>query len=106
MVETEQEEVIYVLGLWELPFGERGIYGVYTDASKLLEGYQKIMEGDVRCWPFTDYIREPVIYRFPANEFLGEMKEWNDNKVLVEEMEYEISIEEVQEEIELRKQEG
>lgn len=91
---------VYVLGLWEC-FGERSICGVYTGKLQLLEGYQRIMEGDVRYYPFSDSPRELVIYRFCANEFLGEMPEWNDNKLFVDETKYEISIQELREKVEI-----
>lgn len=97
-VETEQEKEIYVFGLWEC-FGEWSICGVYTSKLKLIEDYRRIMTGNVRCHPFSDDPREPVIYRFHANEFIGEMPEWNDNKLFMEET--EISIQEVQEKVEI-----
>ena len=96
-METEQEKEVYVLGLWEC-FGEMSICGVYTSKLKLIEGYQRIMDGNVRCSPFSDYPREPVIYRFQANEFIGELPEWNDGKLYMDETKYEISIQEVREE--------
>lgn len=93
---TEQENGIYVLGLWHC-FGEWSICGVYTSKLKLMEGYQKLMEGNVRCSPFSDSPREPIIYRFPADEFVGEAPEWNDGKLYTDELKYEINIEELKE---------
>ncbi|MCM1039441.1 MAG: hypothetical protein NC434_08960 [Ruminococcus sp.] len=95
---------VYVLGLWEC-FGERTICGVYTSKKKLLEDYQKVMEGDVRCWPHTDDLREPAIYRFYENEFIGETPEWNDDKLYIADHEHEISIQELQKEMETDKTE-
>ena len=90
----EQENEVYVLGLWTC-FGEMSICGVYTSRLKLMEGYERIMDGNVRCFLFTDSPREPVIYRFHANEFIGELPEWNDGKLFMDESKYEISIQEV-----------
>lgn len=99
-MESEQKKEVYVLGLWEY-FGEMSICGVYTSKLKLIEGYQRVMDGDVRCHAFTDSCRDPVIYRFYANEFIGELPEWNDGKLFMDETEYEISIQEVQEKVEI-----
>ncbi len=100
IVEAEQEKEVYVLGLWEC-FGEMSICGAYTSKLKLIEGYQRIMDGNVRCKPFTDSPRKPVIYRYHANEFLGELPEWNDGKLFVDETEHEIGIQEVREKVEI-----
>lgn len=89
---------VYVLGLWEC-FGEWSICGVYTSKEKLLEAYQKVMEGNVRCWPYSDDPRKPTIYRFYENEFIGETPEWNDDKLYIADHEYEISIQELQGEV-------
>lgn len=94
VMEAEQEREVYVLGLWEC-FGERSICGVYTNKLKLLEGYQKIMDGNVRCHPFSDSPREVFIYKFHENEFIGELPEWNDGKLFIDDTEHEISIQEV-----------
>ena len=98
-MKTKQEQEVYVLCLRE-SFEEMSICGVYTSRLKLIEGYQKIMDGNVRCHPFSDSLaspREPVIYRFHANEFIGELPEWNDGKLYMDETKYEISIQEVRE---------
>lgn len=94
-VGTEQKNEIYVLGL-EHCFGEWSIFGVYTSKLKLIEGYRRIMDGNVRCHPFSDSPRKPVIYRFPADEFVGETPEWNDGKLYTDDLEYEISIGELE----------
>lgn len=52
-VKMEQEKEIYVLGLRE-GFGEMSICGVYTSKLKLIEGYRRIMDGNVRYHPFSD----------------------------------------------------
>lgn len=100
IMETRQEKEIYVLGLWEC-FGEKSICGVYTNKIKLIEGYQRIVDGNVRCRPFSDSPRKPFIYRFHANEFMGELPEWNDGKLWMDEAKFEISIREVQEKVEI-----
>ena len=92
---TEQAKEIYVLGLWHY-FGEWSVCGVYTSKFKLIEGYRRIMDGNVRCHPFSDSPRKPVIYRFPADKFIGETPEWNDGKLYINDLEYEISIEELE----------
>ena len=51
-----------------------------------------MMEGNARCHPFSGEPRKPVIYRFHANEFIGEMPEWNDSKSYLADNEYKISI--------------
>lgn len=99
-METERGKEIYVLGLWEC-FGEKSICGVYTSKLKLMEGYRRIMDGKVRFHLFSDSHRKPVIYRFYANEFIGELPKWNDGKLFMDETEYEISIQEVQEKVEI-----
>ena len=95
MTETKQEKEVYVLGLWEC-FGERSICGVYTSKVKLLKDYHRMMEGKEVCYPFSDQPREPVIYRFRANEFIGGTPEWNDGKLYLPDDEYEISIQELE----------
>lgn len=95
----EQEKEVYVLGLRE-GFGEMSICGVYTSKVKLIEGYRRIMDGNVRYHLFSDSSlsdspREPLIYRFHANEFMGELPEWNDGKLYIDETKYEIGIQEV-----------
>ena len=97
-MEVEREKEVYVLGLWEC-FGEMLICGIYTSKLKLMEGYQKIMDGNVRCRPFSDSPREPIIYRFRVNEFVGELPEWNDGKLFVDETKLEISIQEIWDEL-------
>lgn len=99
-MKMNREKEVYVLGLWEC-FGEWSICGVYTDKLHLLEGYQRIMEGNVRFHPFSDWPREPVIYQLFANEFIGELPEWNDDKLFMDETKYEISIQELREKVEL-----
>lgn len=99
-METEHETEVYVLGLWEC-FGEMAIYGVYTSKLKLLEGYQRIMKGNVSCSPFSNSPREFVIYKFPANKFIGKTPKWNDNKLCMDVIKYEISIQEVMEKVEI-----
>lgn len=93
---AEQGKEIYVLGLWHC-FGEWSICGVYTSKQKLMEGYQRLMEGNVRCSPFSDVPRKPVIYRFPVDKFVGETPEWNDGKLYIDDLKYEICIEELKE---------
>ncbi len=97
---TEQEKDIYVLILWEC-FGEYSICGVYTSQLKLIDGYQKIMEENVKYSPFTDSFRKPAVYKFHVNEFLGEMPEWNDGRLFFDDQKHEISIQELQEEAEI-----
>lgn len=46
---------------------------------------------------FSDSPREPVIYRFPADEFVGETPEWNDGILYTDELKCEINIEELKE---------
>lgn len=99
-MKSEQKKEVYVLGLWE-GFGEMSICGVYTSKLKLIEGYQRIMDGDVRRYAFSDSLRDPVIYKFHVNEFIGELPEWNDGKLFMDETEYEISIQEVLEKVEI-----
>lgn len=102
MVETEQGNDVYVLTLWEC-FGERSICGVYTSKLKLIDGYQRIMEGNVRCSPFSVEPREPAIYRFHTNEFIGEAPEWNDGKLYIDDQKHEISIRELKEKVDIIK---
>lgn len=45
--------------------------------------------------------REKEVYRYHANEFVGELPEWNDGKLCVNETEQEISIQEVREKVEI-----
>lgn len=99
VVESEQEKEVYVLALRE-SFEEISICGVYTSRRKLMEGYRSIMDGNVRCYPFSDTLREPVIYRFHANEFIGELPEWNDGKLLIDEAKHEIGIGELEDNME------
>lgn len=99
-MELEQIKEIYVLGLWE-SFGEMSICGVYTSRLKLIEGYQRILKGNVSCYPFSVSPWKPVIYRFPVNEFIGEFPDWNDNNFYMDETKYEISIQVVQEKVEI-----
>lgn len=99
-MELEQIKEIYVLVLWE-SFGEMSICGVYTSRLKLIEGYQRILKGNVSCYPFSVSPWKPVIYRFPVNEFIGEFPDWNDNNFYMDETKYEISIQEVQEKVEI-----
>lgn len=94
----EQRKEVYILGLRE-SFDEVSICGVYTSKLKLVEGYRRIMDGNVRYHPFSDSPREPFIYRFHANEFMGELPEWNDGKLYMDENKYEIGIQEVRERI-------
>lgn len=94
------EEEVYLLGLREC-FSEWSICGVYTSKRKMFEGYQRIMEGNVRFSPFSDSPRELILYRFQANEFMGELPEWNDNKLYMDESKYEISIREALETVEI-----
>lgn len=70
--------------------------GVYTSKLKLIEGYRRIMDGNVRCHPFSNSPRKPVIYRFPVDEFVGETPEWNDGKLYTDDLKYEISIGELE----------
>lgn len=51
-----------------------------------------MMEGNVRCHPFSDEPHKPVTYRFHASEFIGETLEWNDGKLYLADDEYENSI--------------
>lgn len=99
-MKTEQEKEVYVLGLREY-LGEMSICGVYISKLKLIDGYQRIMDGNVRCYPFSDSPREPVIYKFYVDEFMGELPEWNDGKLFTDKTEHEISIQEVQEKVEI-----
>lgn len=97
-MELEQIKEVYVLGLWE-SFSEMSICGVYTSGLRLIEGYQRILKENVSCYPFSDSPREPVIYRFPVNEFMGEFPDWNANNLYMDETKYEISIQEVREKV-------
>lgn len=47
-METEQEKEVYVLGSWQC-FGKKSICGIYTSKLKLIEGYQRIIDGNVSC---------------------------------------------------------
>lgn len=76
------EAVVYILGLYHC-FGERDIYGVYTDKEKLYEKYQMLLREDYICKePDTPWrSNKPLIYQLSLNTFIGTKMDWGDGEV-------------------------